>query len=213
MSEKKKFPGASRGQFDPLNSTYKQIIYLDPNHPKNSCDTLNGFSKGAQTVESADKTYVLIAMITRMLTNGYFDPTRVKRIEYYRRGPHDFGNQYSEFILIIKPTEYNFTNDKKLREDLRFNEWIGKLYRQIQCGKLNYGELDIQPVKIEEKDLFSLSRGRFSTQEKLNQHCRLLESLGYPRDMIHNFYVKYREQYLSTSPEQLIQLVDKFKSV
>ena len=195
------------GKADPLNSEYKQKIFLvGKDRP------LTGYSKGQGFNESGDRTYALAAFILRMFQNGYFNPQRVERIEYYRWNKDSM--THSDFILTIYPTEFSYSNDQETRQNERLAAWLKMLYTSINSGKpIEASKLMMQPQRIEVENLFSLSYRRFETETALNTFCQMLQRKGYAQDRIHNFYVKYREKFtFNPTPEELKQLTEKFSA-
>lgn len=200
-----------RGKSDPMNSLYKQVIFLT-DHPSNRVQTLTGYSKGEKFNESKDQIYALAAFIRRMYCAGKFNPQKVKRIEYYRYNPHE--GQYSDFILVCEPHTYHFTNDMELVNNDRFCEWIRNFYNQITSPTGDASKILMKPERIAEEDVFSMRYARFKTDIDLKNYCHSLGRRGYPQGQITDFYLKYREKHLANaSPEALKQLADRFKSV
>lgn len=207
MQNVKKIPG--QGQFDQVNSTYKHIIYLAPGQKRSKLD---GYSKGLYLSESADKTYVLIQFIQRIFRSGYFDSSRVQRIEYFRNN-HD-GLGYTDFILILEPKTFHFTGDLELVNNQRFTDWLRKFYGMINKGIVDQAALAVKPERIEEKDVFSLTYRRFNTEQELLNHCHKCGTRKYPQGMIDNFYLKYREKYpFYPTSDALQELASHFKSL
>lgn len=199
-----------KGAADPLNSTFKQIIYFT-DHPSNKKPYIVGYSCGTGFKESKDKIYVLANWIKRMYHKGYLGEWRVNRIEYYRW--NNDAQDFSDFILTCYPTQYTFTNDKQLRTNDRFKSWINKLYHHIRTKSVNPEELEIKPVIIYDTQILSLSHRRFESEQALDNFCDLQKRNGIPEDEIHNFYVKYREKFsFSPTSDQLKAIADKFNA-
>ncbi len=180
---KKSFPGS--GKFDPINSTYKHEIFLTNGRK------LTGYSKSLFYAEMQDKTVLLESIILRLFNNGYFDPKRMQKIEYYRK---EFMKP-DELIFILTPTDLRMGNNDSIIEDQRLQTFLSNFYKQIHAG--NVVTKDIKdPAKHQNvDDIMTVTRRIFKNERELLEFVTKKIAEGIPQGVCMDYFHKYKEKF------------------
>lgn len=179
----KKFPGA--GQFDSSNSTYKHKIHLT------NGKELTGYSKGMYVSEPSDKIVLLERVIHRLTNNGYLNPDRVVRIEFYY---NKFLQGNDEKIITLYPAGYEL-EATDVATDFRFAGFIKSFYNALRTGNITKSLTHKPVISTEESDL-NWRVKRFTNQEKLHEYIIKLIDKGYSSEAVKDYYRKYKDTHL-----------------
>lgn len=181
---KKFFKGA--GQFDKHRSTFRWLIYLETGK------VLDGYSCGKYSEEPQDKIFLLESVMLRLYRSGYWKASKCLYIEWYLQDIYGEKSN-DELITVTTPTEYKFGTCEKYVHNERLQKFMRRFYESIKSGKVS-DQLRDRPVRITEKDKFSVSHKRFNTSVELVNYCAELKKF-YPEGLVRDFYYKYIAKY------------------
>lgn len=184
QNQKKSFPNS--GKFDPINSTYKHIIYL-----KNKI-VLTGYSKGLSVNEPSDKIVLLQRVILRLSNSGYFQHDKTAKIEFYLKS---FMNNQDELILTLTPDTFTLGNNSQYTLDERLISFLEKFYDQLGSNKIVTDQVKPKNSKNSEETLFSLAMRTFKTELDLLKYGFSLIKMGYPDGQVEQYIIKYKQKY------------------
>jgi len=187
-----KFNGA---KWDPLTSTFSQIIYF-----KNG-NEITGYSRKIGFTEKKGEVECLCNFILRMYRYGYLnqdnhDKNRIDYVEYYhlavnRRNPPKIIRMYYTFPEFGHGY-LNWSNE--------FVKWIDKFYEMIAAKKTMQEIWDAlyfaKSKKEDYIDALALDPPRFRNATHLANYCAwLIENTKRPKGEVEHFYRKYMEKY------------------
>lgn len=183
MKPKKKFPG--QGQFDKINSTYKNIIYFNNTQ---RVPFLEGYSKGLLFNEALDKTVLLEAWIVRLFNRGYLDCKKMVRIDFFLKS---FLGNDDELIFSLQPFSFTIVHDSFIMNE-RLNSFLERFYAQIKSGNIITKNLT---HKREKEEIFPLKKGIFKNDDELRVFCIKKIREGHPEGLVKGFFYKYKEKF------------------
>lgn len=171
---------ATKGKWDPHNSTFKHIITLS------NGKELIGYSKGSSVPEKIDKDTCLQSTVARLLKNGYLHPDSIGTtketvsIDVMLNDPMD-----DALIVSFYPQDAVIYDVPDILDEDLLKSFVKRFYEQIKTGNRNNLVKDQKP-----KRLLDLRRV-FETQEMLLEYMNeLIHKYGIPRDVAKAYYEK-----------------------
>ena len=191
MSAYTQYKNFQQGSFEASGSTYRHIIYLDPNVKTNKAIQMTGYSKGSKYPEALDKDKVLCNYVQRLWFEWYKDKSLT--MEIYRREDLTKSWDFETHILTLRKTDYTLENAPLVSETVtkRLEEFYTKTANSEPLGaKIRHSNVAFSKVL----ETYTKTKA-FSTQEALVNWCRNQIASGKERGIIRGFYDKYIDTY------------------
>lgn len=178
------------GNWDVFHSTYYWTINLDPLHPANKVDKLNGYSKKVGEHEATDKDYLLKRKIVNLFLNGY--RTRAKSIEFYKSTEFLIDKKRDPKILILYPESYEIP---ELNHDVIFKTHGHFLKDLYQAIKDNRDLKNLLPTSRRPKSLDSylkVENYQFKHSHEMYAHATRCLRMDFPQGLVEDFIRNYK---------------------
>ncbi len=129
----------SKFQSDPEGSTYKHYIFLDPTHPANTHDVLEGYSKDRRSIEPADKEALLMTKIRDLHWGRYLKPDqdglhKALRVSVCTR-PDRTVCTWEHQTMILSLFRDGFEIESQVDVTNKVSAFLETFYAAIKAGK------------------------------------------------------------------------------
>ncbi len=204
----------SKFQSDPEGSTYKHYIFLDPTHPDNKHDVLEGYSKDRRSIEPADKEALLMSKTRDLHWGRYLKPDQNGLHRALRVGicvrPDRTVCTWEQQTLILSLFRDGFEIESQADVTNKVSAFLENFYAAIKAGNdvskmLVFGYQKGKAYEQTHKDLMRYKS--LKTVEELVAFYRQRLKDGHNPEVMKAFYKEYMQKHFSDVPNAEVQSI------
>lgn len=183
---------------DSWGATFKHEMLLDDTHPKNRRTQLYGYSKDKSLAEPLDKEYLLLKQVRVCLL--WIEDGRALSITFLKRPNKSFWWNHAHPILVLNRPGVTGQPDYQVLsfEDVtnEVDRQIAEMYEKLKAGQ-SIAEIPKKGSSHQGKAYAvvlekHLAYGTFKAEDGLKEYCRNKIKENWNRDMLTDFFTKYR---------------------